>query len=331
MTCSPAAAAGQWRSAVAVLVGVDALPDLVRLDPIRREAVYAVAAEEIPHAAWRDCVHLGVQDALSIADSEGWLVDRLALGSDDARLGSVLRIVGATGGCGASVAAAGIALASGDSGAVILDTDLRSGWIDLLLGLEPDGLGWSELSGLRGRVGGEALTASIPNRDGISLIAASRDRPQPSIPADAVRSAVLAASGLGALVLIDDHAGDAADSTDGQLSDLTILVTTSDLRGGLAARAALDALRGGASGDRNHQPRSTQPIVVAARTPRGAALSTELFAELTDGADDVVWLREVPGIDRRVTRGRPGLWARDRFVRDCGDLLSSCETLVGAR
>ena len=325
--CAPAAAVARWREANAVLVGVDALHLVIKHDPLRRDAVYVVAAEEIPDGAWRDCVALGATDALTFAESEGWLVERLTLGLEETHAGMTIRVIGSTGGCGASVTAAGLALASGEAGAVVLDTDLRSGWIDLLLGLEPDGLGWAELSNLRGRVGGEALTDSIPTRDGISLIAVNRDRPPEELPADAVRSAALAASGLGSLVVIDDHPASGLHATTSQLSDITVLVTTSDLRGGLAARAALAAVRGDPRSDRA----GTRPVIVAARTSRGAALPTATFTELIDLADDTFWLREAPTISRRVSRGRVGLLSRERFVRDCAHLLDRCHDLVERR
>ena len=331
VTCAAVAALSRWRDAAAVLVGVDALDALLKEDPVRRDAVYVVAAEHIPDAAWRECVALGAIDALSFAESEGWLVDRLTLGFGETNAGLTIRVIGSTGGCGASVTVAGLALASGDEGAVVLDTDLRSGWIDLLLGLEPDGLGWGELSNLRGRVSGDALTASIPTRDGISLISVNRDRPQDALPADAVRSAVLAASGLGSLVVVDDHAASGLRATTAQLSDITVLVTTSDLRGGLAARRALETARGEPVADRARDTRPSHPVIVAARTPRGAALPTATFAELTDLADDTFWLREVPSISRRVSKGQVGLLSRERFVRDCGALLERCHDLAARR
>lgn len=328
ITCAVPAAMLGWRDAAAVLVGVDALESLLRQDPVRRDAVYVVADQEIPDAAWRDCVALGAGDALTFAESAGWLVERLTVGFGQTRTGLTVRVLGAIGGCGTSVTAAGLALASGEEGAVLLDTDLRSGWTDLLLGLESDGLGWGELSNLRGRVGGAALTSSVPSRDGVSLIAANRDGPPDELPAEAVRAAALAASSLGSLVVIDEHIASGLGATTVQLSDVTVLVTTSDLRGGLAVRALLESVRGQAASERSREDRAAHPMIVAARTRRRAGLPTRTFAELTDLADDVFWLREVPAIDRRVCRGQSGLLPCERFVRDCAALLARCDDLV---
>ena len=50
--------------------------------------------------------------------------------------------------------------------------------LDLLLGAERvEGLRWPELTGLRGRVGGDALLAALPEVDGVHVLAASRSHP----------------------------------------------------------------------------------------------------------------------------------------------------------
>ena len=53
--------------------------------------------------------------------------------------------------------------------------------LDLLLGAERvDGLRWPELTGLRGRVGGDALLAALPEVDGVHVLAASRSSRGPA-------------------------------------------------------------------------------------------------------------------------------------------------------
>lgn len=319
--------ASNWADADAVLVGIDQLAMLVKIDPHRREGVYVVASEQVPDKAWRDCVALGATDAVVLEESEAWLVDRLSLSRSGAPSGLVVRVRGATGGCGTSTTAAGLALAAhGEPPSLLVDTDLRGGWLDLALGIDADGLGWSELGTLRGRVAGEALAASIPSRDGVALIASDRDRAVPELSADALRATVLAAAGLGATVVIDDAGRDELDEVLGALSDVTVLVTVSDLRGGLAARRVLEPRSPNAARD----GRERGPMVVAARTPRGSALPTAVFRELTAEADDCYWLRELPRAARRVAAGRPALRADDRFVRDCAGLLGDYRTEVGS-
>lgn len=314
--CQPSRVAQHWGRADSVLVGIDALEELSRVDPRRRESVYVIAGDHVPDAAWRDCVGIGATDAVVLDEAEGWLVERLSLGHGGSAAGRIICVRGAAGGIGASYVAAGLALAAPECRPVVLvDTDLRSGWLDLLLGIEHDGLGWGELAGLRGRVGGEALTASVPSREGISLVAADRDTAVPSIGPDALRSTVLAGAALGGLVVIDDARADQLSHTAHQLCDQLVLVASTDLRGGLAARRAIDQIRSEDAG-----PHSSA-VVVAARTPRRGALATRTFRELVDQADHCFWLREAPTVDRRVGRGLPGLVPGDRFVRDCADLL----------
>lgn len=314
--CPPAQATDHWASADAVLVGSDALDALTRIDPRRRDGVYVIAGDQVPDSAWRGCVAIGATDAVALDDAEGWLVERLSLSHGGPASGRVVCVRGAGGGVGASSVAAGLALAASENRPVVLiDTDLHGGWLDLLLGIDHDGLGWGELAGLRGRVGGDALAASVPGRDGISLVSADRDAAVPRLGPDALRTTVLAGAALGGLVIVDDARRGQLSRTAHQLCDQLILVTTSDLRGGLAARRAIDQARVEQEGPHG------STVLLAARTPRRGALPTSVFRELTDLAEHCFWLRETSTVDRRVGRGLPGLALGDRFVRDCADLL----------
>lgn len=325
VSCGSSTAAAHWASAEAVLVGVDQLEAMTKVDPPRRPNVFAIASSAVPDRAWRDCVALGVTDALVLDESEGWLVDRLTLSTADDASGFVVRVRGAAGGVGASTLAAGLALAAPEGPVVLVDTERGSGWLDLLLGIEMDGLGWAELTGLRGRVGGDALTASVPTRDGISLVMADRDGDPVDVGPEALRTAVLAGAGLGGLVVIDDVGGELS-ATAGRLADATVVVTSSDLRGGLAARRELEELTVA-----NRPGEKPGPIVVAARTRRRSALPTTAFRELVDLADGCFWISEIRSAGRRIGRGLPGLRERDRFVRDCRGLLELLRTDGAAR
>ena len=316
LACPAADAVAGWADADAVLIGVDALDEVAKVDPHRRDRVFVIAVDRVPDAAWRLCVAIGACDALALDESEGWLVDRLALGPVDPATGHTVCIRGAVGGAGASVLTAGLAIAAIDEPIVVLDTDLRSSWIDLLLGVPVQGVGWSELAGLRGRVSGDALVDTVPRRDGIALVTADRDRPAPDLGAQALRSGVLAAASLGGTVLIDDCRDAVLSPAARQLSDVLLIVTTSDLRGGMAARRALDDLV-----DDDRRAGTGGPVIVVARTPRRGALPTGTFGEFIDRADDCFWIRELTQVSQRVASGQPGLRPRERFVADCAQLL----------
>ncbi|WP_153506530.1 septum site-determining protein Ssd [Cumulibacter manganitolerans] len=321
----PRVASGAWASADVVLIGADRLGEVVDVDPPRRDEVYVIAGSTVPDSAWRDCVSIGATDAVALDESEGWLVERLSLRRAVRASGRVVAVRGAAGGVGTSVVAAGLALAVAGAPAVLIDTDPAGGWLDLILGIDLDGLGWAELAGLRGRVDGAALAASVPGRDGLSLLTADRDAPPVTLRSDALRAAVLAGSGLGGTVVVDDRQAVDLAPTVTRLADVLVVVTTSDLRGGLAGRRAVDlALDGRASG-----VGSAPAVLVAARTPRRGALETATFTELVEGADDVLWVRELAALDRRVGRGRPGLRPRDKLVADCRRLLELCATHAG--
>jgi secretion/DNA translocation related CpaE-like protein len=127
-------------------------------------------------------------------------------------------------------------------GVALVDADPWGAGLDLLLGAERiDGLRWPELSGLRGRVAGDALLAALPDVAGISVVAASRSSPQP-VPPDALAAVVDAARSVGCPVVVDvprSASGDlpamAADA------DLSVLVVPARLRAATAAQLLVEA------------------------------------------------------------------------------------------
>ena len=76
--------------------------------------------------------------------------------------GWLVAVGGSCGGAGASTVATALALAAAP-GVLLVDADPWGGGLDLLLGAErADGLRWPDLTGLRGRVAGDALLAALP-------------------------------------------------------------------------------------------------------------------------------------------------------------------------
>jgi secretion/DNA translocation related CpaE-like protein len=127
---------------------------------------------------------------------------------------------------------------------LLVDVDTWGGGIDLLLGAERvEGLRWPELAGLRGRVAGEALLASLPETGGVHVLAASRSSPVP-VPDEALAAVVEAARGSGHPTVVDlSRAGARGEGVPGVLvdADLTLLVVPARLRAATAARLLVDA------------------------------------------------------------------------------------------
>lgn len=111
---------------------------------------------------------------------------------------TVVGVIGARGGTGASVLAAAVArlAASGGAQTALVDGDLTGGGVDVLLGIEDEvGLRWPDLHAARGEVGGDELAALLPTWRGVRVLSADRRRPEGLVgdaPADVVRALVRA-------------------------------------------------------------------------------------------------------------------------------------------
>ncbi len=232
------------RSAPLVLVGADALATAaVRALP-RRPGVVVVSAGELPAAEWASAVELGAERVVVLPADEAWLLSRSSAAvRSPAERGRLLVVGGSCGGAGASTVAVALALAAAP-GAVLVDADPWGGGLDLLLGAEGiEGLRWPELTGLRGRVGGDALLAALPEIGGVHVLAASRSETD-DIPGEALVAVVEAARSVGRPVVVDlPRAGPTGDGAAAVLADAdqVLLVVPARLRAATAARLLLDA------------------------------------------------------------------------------------------
>ena len=230
------------RQAPLVLVGADALTaGAVRALP-RRPGVVVVATHELPAADWAGAVEIGAERVVVLPDDESWLLARsTAAVRSPAERGWLVVVSGACGGAGASTVATALALAAAP-GVTLVDADPWGAGLDLLLGAErAEGLRWPELSGLRGRVAGDALLAALPDVGGVHVVAASRSSPGP-LSADALTAVVEASRAVGCPAVVDlprnpdrEAAAVAADA------DLAVLVVPARLRAATAARLLVEA------------------------------------------------------------------------------------------
>ncbi|MGY1812989.1 septum site-determining protein Ssd [Blastococcus sp. SYSU D00820] len=235
------------REAPLVLLGADVLGAAPVRDLPRRPGVVVVAAAELPGPAWAAAVELGAERVAVLPADEGWLLARAgdALRSPVER-GRLVAVGGSCGGAGASTLAVALALTAAPDadGVLLVDTDGWGGGLDLLLGGEgTDGLRWPELSGLRGRVGGEALMACLPEVAGVSVLAASRSSPAPP-PVEAVVAVVEAARAGGRPVVVDLPRSAPREVTEAVLAEaeLAVLLVPARLRSAVAARLLVDGV-----------------------------------------------------------------------------------------
>ncbi len=230
-----------YREAPLVLLGAEVLssPQVRALS--RRPGVVVVAGAPLPADGWAAAVEVGAERVAVLPDEEPWLLSRVAAAvRDPVERGAVLAVSGSCGGAGASTVAAALALAAAP-GAVLVDGDPWGGGLDLVLGAErTEGLRWPELTGLRGRVAGDALLAALPEVAGVHVLAAARSVPS-EIPVAALTAVTEAAAAVGSTVVLDLPR--AAPSHDGPAAtaDLAVLVVPARLRSAGAARLLVDA------------------------------------------------------------------------------------------
>ena len=171
--CAPAG-----ETAGVLLVGADADP--AEVAALRRPGVPVVVVGTAPAgpAWWRTAAGLGADHAVLLPEAEDWLLELLSdVATGPGGSGTVLAVVGGTGGGGASVLAAGLsrALADTTGGCLLVDADPRSGGLDLLLGADAlPGLRWGDLAGLDGRIGPDVLRTSVRLGAGLQVLATDR-------------------------------------------------------------------------------------------------------------------------------------------------------------
>jgi secretion/DNA translocation related CpaE-like protein len=234
------------RTAPLVLLGADVLDaDRVRALP-RRAALLVVARGELAPEGWAAAVELGAERVVRLPEDEGWLLSRaVSAAAVPVPRGWLLAVGGSCGGAGASSVAAAVALSAAASGPLLVDADAWGGGLDLLLGAESvEGLRWPELTGLRGRVSGEALTAALPDVGGVALVSAARSGAGQLLP-EAVAAVVDAARADGRPVVVDlPRTGPPDAAPAGAVlaeADLALLVVPTRLRSVCAAAALVQA------------------------------------------------------------------------------------------
>lgn len=162
---------------------------------------------------------------------------------DEQRLpdGSVIGVLGASGGLGTSSFAAVLGLVAGtlSGAAVLIDLDPAAGGVDVLLGLEGrPGARWSGLRLAGGVLDPVALADGLPRAGPCAVLAADRLDDDPG----AVGQVLGAAVALGPVVLDLPRADGPGRAAAVQACDLVVLLVRPDVTGLVAARAACDTL-----------------------------------------------------------------------------------------
>jgi len=117
----------------------------------------------------------------------------------------IIGVVGGSGGVGASVLTAAIAIRAAQAGLrpVCLDADRLGGGLDVTLGIEQEhGVRWPDLAGARGRIDGPELLRRLPSVDGVCVLSFDRAR-DVQLAAETVHEVLHALSAAADLVVVD--------------------------------------------------------------------------------------------------------------------------------
>jgi secretion/DNA translocation related CpaE-like protein len=327
----PAQARAVWPRAPLVLLDAEAARLCSRAGlPRRSEVVVAVRGEPSP-AVWRDAVAVGADHVVSLPEAESWLVGALTDAAEGVRPdGAVLGVVGGSGGAGASVFAAAVAVTAARTGerVLLVDCDPLGGGLDLVLGAEDlGGLRWPGVDVGGGRIPATALHAALPapavaRSEAGALAVLSCDRSAHGPTPASVRSVIEAGRRGGEIVVCDlprypTEAAVAALAA----ADLVTIVVPADVRACAAASrvAAVLAEQGG-------------DVRLVVRGPAPGGIAAEEVARAL-GLPLLVQMRPEPGLAGALERGSGPVRSRGPLAKAAQTVLTELRNVAtpGAR
>ncbi|MDL4773354.1 MULTISPECIES: septum site-determining protein Ssd [Thermomonosporaceae] len=261
-----------WQGPGLILVGIDLARDLAATGLQRRPGVVLVSRGGDTTDVYRLAMEIGAQDLAVLPTDEAWLIDGFAASTEPADgWGTMLCVVGARGGAGASVLSAALALAASRAGArtLLIDADPFGGGLDLMLGLEEhEGVRWPDLAERRGRLSTSTLRESLPRLGDLSMLSWRRGEPVP-LSQEAVLSLLDAAVRGFDLVVVDvpRHLEETGRSAL-RAADLTFLVVPAEVRATVAADGLSAALR-----------RETTDLRLVVRCPSPGGLAPDMITQ----------------------------------------------------
>ncbi len=300
-----------WTSAPVVLVGADQAATVVGLGLPRRPGVHLCGTDQAALLAWS--VPLDAP-AMLLPEQSGF-VSTLLVGRDELASGGaqLVRVVGGSGGVGATTLAAGLAQRAAQTKGLrvgLVELDPHGGGVDLVFGAEQaPGWRWPELASAAGHVGD--LSGQLPNVSGVDLVSLGRPAAagaggrDPGLPRDeAIQAVVASLMRSHELVVLD--AGAHPQTSVGQRG-LTVLCVAAEVKAVVAARSKIMAL-------------GLDDALLAVRTGPGRRLDPDLVAQ-TLGLEICGVIPHDPALPPALESGVPPGRGRRRFGRACGRVL----------
>ncbi|GAA2442325.1 septum formation initiator [Actinomadura vinacea] len=239
-----------WQWPTLILVGNDLAEAIAAEAPERRQGVVVVTGPEDAEQVYRRAVRLGAQDVARLPGDESWIIDAMAAASEPRGLGTLVCVLGATGGVGASVLSAALGVTAARSGlrTLLIDGDPYGGGIDLVVGIEEhQGARWPDFAARSGRLSATNLYEALPRLGDLSVLSAERGTLS-TVTDDAAPALIDAGVRAFDLVIIDVPRYQGEVGRPGlRVADTTLVVVPAEVRATLAADSLVAALRDASS------------------------------------------------------------------------------------
>ncbi|WP_299167245.1 septum site-determining protein Ssd [uncultured Arthrobacter sp.] len=270
--------------------------------------VIVVGLEDQEAGTWTAASRCNADRVAILPQAAGWLAEHLGMLQRAQDEGTIVGVLGAAGGVGASTISAWLAACarSRDLRPLLVDGDPFGGGLELALGGEAlPGVRWPDLGEVRGTLNPDQLIHALPSLDGFSLLSMGAEPPAPGVLASAAVPAIMeAARSAFDLTVVDVARGWSAEGSLLPYCDSILLVVPGRVRAISAARAVVAQL----------QP---LPVRAAVRGPLGPDLDPARVADAVGipGAGYLPHLRAAAGNENQ---GRGLDLARQRSVRSFG-------------
>ncbi|NJC23422.1 secretion/DNA translocation related CpaE-like protein [Arthrobacter pigmenti] len=263
--------------------------------------------------AWAAATRCGADRVAVLPQASGWLAEHLGKLQRARDHGTVLGVLGAVGGAGASSVSCWLAAGAAASGmrTLLVDGDPLGGGLEVTLGSELlPGVRWPDLGEVRGTLNPDQLIDALPSLDGLALLSMGTEPPNPGIlGTPAVAPVMQAARAAFDLAVVDAARGWSADGSLLPYCDSVLLVVPGRVRAVSAARATVAQL----------QPLAVRVVV---RGPLGPDLDPRRVADAV-GVPSAGYLPHLRGASAAENQGRILELARHRSVRSFGKSVLS--------
>jgi secretion/DNA translocation related CpaE-like protein len=138
--------------------------------------VHVIGRGTLPDRLFRCAVDLGAASVVELPAADRWLVSLLTdLGEDPERAAATVGVLGGSGGVGATVLAAALALTAARRGsAMLVDLDPYGPGLGTVCGSHSstltDGITWDDLQRSEGRLSARALREALPRLGGLGIL-----------------------------------------------------------------------------------------------------------------------------------------------------------------